>query len=96
MKFRHCFIPLAALGLSTAVGASAVAPSVTGTITQVIPSGTDSRVIIRGHSYTITRQTKGSGASGSLHPGQKVTFFLSPDGRTVILTQATHSRETQP
>ncbi len=96
MKFRRCFIPLAALGLSTAAAASAVAPSVTGTITQVTPSGADSRVVIRGHTYTVTRQTKGVGASGTLEPGQKVTFFLSPDGRTVILAQAPHPQDTQP
>ncbi|TAL83868.1 MAG: hypothetical protein EPN74_13255 [Rhodanobacter sp.] len=93
----HCYLVLVAtLGLSTGVTASAVAPSVTGTVTQVTPSGTDRQVVINGHTYVITRQTPSSGTTEALQPGQKVTFFLSSDGRKVIMIQAPDVHKTQP
>jgi len=96
MKLKSLFVLLAALGISAGVAASAVAPSVTGTVTQIIPSGTDSRVIVNGHTYTVTSQTQSAGAPGTLQSGQKVTFYLSSDGRTVIMTQAADTHSTHP
>lgn len=100
MKFHYGFMLLAALGTTTGAMASAVAPSITGTVTQVTPRGTDSRVTINGHTYTVTRQTRSSNApasgSASLQPGQKVTLFLSGDGHSVIMIQAPDTRKKQP
>lgn len=96
MKLVSCFVLLAALGIGTSAMASAVAPSVTGTVTGVSPRGTDTQVMMNGHTYTITTHTRSAGAAGALQPGQKVTFFLSSDGHTVLMTQADAPHATHP
>ncbi len=88
MKLECCFVLLSTLGIGSGAMASAVAPSVTGTVTEVSPRGTDTEVMINGHAYTITTQTRSTGATRTLQPGQKVTLYLSSDGHTVLMTQA--------
>ena len=96
MKLKTCFALLTALGISTSAVASAVAPSVTGTVTGVSPRGTDTQVMINGHTYTVTAHTRSAGAGGALQPGQKVTLYLSSDGHTVLMTQADAPHATHP
>lgn len=88
MKTTSCFALLATLGLSTAVVASSVAPSVTGTVTRVIPVGNEKQVTINGHTYTVTTNTKSYGTTAQLQPGQPVTLLLAGDGHTVMMTNA--------
>ena len=95
MKLESCFVLLLTLGIGAGAMASAVAPSVTGTVTGVSPSGTDTRVMINGHTYTITAQTRSAGATRAFQPGQKVTLYLSSDGHTVLMTQADATHATQ-
>lgn len=96
MKLASCSVLLAALAISTGAMASAVAPSITGTVTGVSPRGTDTQVTMNGHTYTITAQTRSAGATRALQPGQKVTFFLSSDGHTVLMTHADAPHATHP
>lgn len=96
MKLESCLVLLAALGIGSGAMASAVAPSVTGTVTGVSLRGTDTQVTMNGHTYTITTHTRSAGATGALQPGQKVTFFLSSDGHTVLMTQADAPHATHP
>ena len=96
MKLESCLVLLAALAISSGAMASAVAPSVTGTVTGVSPRGTDTQVTMNGHIYTITTQTRSAGATHALQPGQKATFFLSSDGHTVLMTQADAPHATHP
>lgn len=96
MKLESCLVVLTALAVSSSAMASAVAPSVTGTVTGVSPRGTDTQVMINGHTYTVNAQTRSAGATRTLQPGQKVTFFLSSDGHTVLITQADAPRATHP
>lgn len=96
MKLETCFALLAALSTCTSSMASAVAPSVTGTVAGVTPRGTDTQVTMNGHTYTITTHTRSAGAAGVLQPGQKVTFYLSSDGHTVLMTHADAPHATHP
>ena len=96
MKLVSCFVLLAALAIGSGALASAVAPSVTGTVTGVSPRGTDTQVMINGHTYTVTAHTRSAGAGGALQPGQKVTLYLSSDGHTVLMTHADGSHAVHP
>jgi hypothetical protein len=81
MKLSGYFALIATFGLCAATQASAVAPSVTGTVQQV----TGSTVTVDGHTYQVTADTKSDPTLGSPHPGQQVRLFLSSDGGTVIV-----------
>ncbi len=96
MKLVSCSVLLATLAICTGAIASAVAPSVTGTVAGVSPRGTDTQVAMNGHTYTITTHTRSAGAAGTLQPGQKVTFYLSSDGHTVLMTHADAPHATHP
>ena len=96
MKLESFFALLLTLGIGSGAMASAVAPSVTGTVTGVSPRGTDTQVTMNGHTYTVTAQTRSAGATHALQPGQKVTFYLSSDGHTVLMTQADAPHATHP
>jgi Domain of unknown function (DUF5666) len=85
MKLSGYFILLSAFGLGTSAHASAVAPSVTGTVQQV----SSSTITVNGHTYQVTANTKSDPTVGAPQPGQQVRLFLSNDGSTVtVITPA--------
>ncbi len=92
----HRFVMLLALSASATVGATAVAPQVSGTISQTSPMGPDTHVVIDGHTYVVNSQTQLTGSSTPLQRGQKVTLFLGSDGKTVILSQANTTTPPHP
>lgn len=96
MKLGIGFVLLAACGISTCAIASAVAPSVTGTVTGLMPHGTDTQVSLNGQTYTVTTQTRSAGTAKALQPGQKVTLYLSSDGHTVLMSHVDSINATHP
>lgn len=96
MKFVSRSALFAAYVISTGAMASAVAPRVSGTVMGVSPRGTDTQVVINGHTYVVTAHTRSAGTAQALQLGQKVTFFLSSDRHTVLMTQADAPHATHP
>jgi hypothetical protein len=96
MKYTQCLVLLAATGFASNAAASVVTPSITGTVTQVIPSGSAKRVTLNGHVYTVDANTKSDNATGQLQAGQTVTMLVSPDGTTVMMVHAANSAATHP
>jgi hypothetical protein len=96
MKYTQYLILLAAISFGGNAEASAVTPSVTGTVTQVIPSGSAKRVTLNGHVYTVDANTKSDSASSQLQAGQTVTMLVSPDGATVMMVHAANATATHP
>jgi hypothetical protein len=76
--------------------ASAVTPSVTGTVTQVVPSGNVKRITVNGHVYTVTANTKSDSATSSLQAGQTITVLVAQDGNTAMMIRAASSTATHP
>ncbi|HEV7123774.1 MAG TPA: hypothetical protein VGN24_10205 [Rhodanobacter sp.] len=96
MKHPCRFAMLFALGISSGVAASAVAPQVTGTISRTSPMGRDTHILINGHTYVVNPQTHLTSANTPLQPGEKVTLFLGADRKTVVVSQAGNATPTHP
>jgi hypothetical protein len=91
MKFAHGFVLSAAIGFGGVAAASSVTPSVTGTVTRVIPSGSVKQITVNGHVYIVSAGTKTDSATNQLQPGQTVTVLLAPDGQNVIMVHSANS-----
>lgn len=97
MKFASCIALLVVVAAaSNPVAASAVAPSVTGTVSQITPLGSSRQVTINGHTYLVTPSTLSDASASALKPGQRVTFFLDGDGRKVVISQTATAPAKHP
>ena len=96
MKYTQCLVLMAAIGFAGHAAASAVTPSVTGTVTRVVPSGSVQHVTVNGHVYTVSASTKSDGATTSLQAGQTITLLLAQDGNTAMMIRAASSTATHP
>lgn len=87
MKIPYVVPLLITLAVSTSAAASRAVPTVSGTVSAVNSSGSGTIVSIDGHAYSIASPARSSNVGGPLQPGQKVTFVLAEDGKTVLLVQ---------
>lgn len=87
---------LAALATSTSVAANRVTPTVTGTVSAIDMTGTQTQITIKGRTYTVAPNAKLANPGSTLKAGQAVTLMLGADGKTVIATQAAEKNAQHP